>query len=174
MVGHVLVPGDSLTYEVLEDKELGLAGEPKLLRVQSDGNVDVPILGPVPAWGKTLAQLQEEIKSRLEAKYYKNATVRMSIQLRAGSIYVLGEVGSPGRREIPADEVFTLTRAIAAAGGVGKFGNDRKVEIRRKKPDGTLEVTTHDYKKILRGQAEDDVELRHEDIIFIPAKLIVF
>jgi polysaccharide biosynthesis/export protein len=172
--GHVLGPGDSLTYEVTEDKEVGLATEPKQLKVQSDGTVDVPILGPVPAWGKTLIQLQADIKKRLEAEFYQTATVRMSLTLRAGSIYVLGEVGAPGRREIPADEVFTLARAIAAAGGIGKFGNDRKVELRRKKPDGTVDVTLHDFKKILKGQPEDDVEVRHEDIIFVPSKLIVF
>ncbi len=171
---RVLVPGDALTFEILEDKELGFAAEPQMLKVQSDGNVIVPYLGPVPASGKTLTQLQTEIRRRLEAEFYHTATVRMSLNVRAGSLYVLGEVGSPGRREIPADEVFTLTRAIASAGGIGKFGNERKVELRRKKPDGSVEVTIHDYKRILKERPQDDVELRHDDEIFVPSKLISF
>lgn len=171
---RVLVPGDALTFEILEDKELGFAAEPQMLKVQSDGNVIVPYLGPVPASGKTLTQLQTEIRRRLEAEFYNTATVRMSLNVRAGSLYVLGEVGAPGRREIPADEVFTLTRAIASAGGIGKFGNERKVELRRKKPDGSVEVTIHDYKRILKERPQDDVELRHDDEIFVPSKLISF
>lgn len=171
---RVLVPGDALTFEILEDKELGFAAEPQMLKVQSDGNVIVPYLGPVPASGKTLTQLQTEIRRRLEAEFYHTATVRMSLNVRAGSLYVLGEVGAPGRREIPADEVFTLTRAIASAGGIGKFGNERKVELRRKKPDGSVEVTIHDYKRILKERPQDDVELRHDDEIFVPSKLISF
>jgi polysaccharide export outer membrane protein len=171
---RVLVPGDALTFEILEDKELGFAAEPQMLKVQSDGNVIVPYLGPVPASGKTLTQLQTEIRKRLEAEFYHTATVRMSLNVRAGSLYVLGEVGAPGRREIPADEVFTLTRAIASAGGIGKFGNERKVELRRKKPDGSVEVTIHDYKRILKERPQDDVELRHDDEIFVPSKLISF
>lgn len=172
--GRVLVTGDALTFEILEDKELGLAAEPQLLKIQSDGNVIVPYLGPVPAAGKTLTQLQTEIRKRLEADFYQTATVRMSLNVRAGSLYVLGEVGAPGRREIPPDEVFTLTRAIASAGGIGKFGNERKVELRRKKPDGSVEVTIHDYKRILKERPQDDVELRHDDEIFVPSKLISF
>jgi protein involved in polysaccharide export with SLBB domain len=171
---RVLVTGDALTFEILEDKEIGLAAEPQLLKVQSDGNVIVPYLGPVAAAGKTLTQLQAEIRRRLEADFYQTATVRMSLNVRAGSLYVLGEVGSPGRREIPPDEVFTLTRAIASAGGIGKFGNERKVELRRKKPDGSVEVTIHDYKRILKERPQDDVELRHDDEIFVPSKLISF
>lgn len=171
---RVLVPGDALTFEILEDKELGFAAEPQMLKVQSDGNVIVPYLGPVPASGKTLTQLQTEIRKRLEAEFYHTATVRMSLNVRAGSLYVLGEVGAPGRREIPADEVFTLTRAIASAGGIGKFGNERKVELRRKKPDGSVEVTIHDYKRILKERPQDDVELRHDDEILVPSKLISF
>lgn len=171
---RVLVTGDALTFEILEDKELGVAAEPQMLKVQSDGNVVVPYLGPVAAAGKTLTQLQTEIRKRLEAEFYHTATVRMSLNVRAGSLYVLGEVGAPGRREIPADEVFTLTRAIASAGGIGKFGNERKVELRRKKSDGSVEVTIHDYKRILKERPQDDVELRHDDEIFVPSKLISF
>lgn len=171
---RVLVSGDALTFEILEDKEIGLAGEPQLLKVQSDGNVIVPYLGPVRAAGKTLTQLQSDIRKGLETDFYHTATVRMSLNVRAGSLYVLGEVGAPGRREIPADEVFTLTRAIASAGGIGKFGNERKVELRRKKPDGSVEVTIHDYKRILKERPQDDVELRHDDEIFVPSKLISF
>lgn len=173
-VNRVLVIGDALTFEILEDKELGIANEPQLLKVQSDGNVILPYLGPVAAAGKTLSRLQEEIRQRLEAEFYHTATVRMSLNVRAGSIYVLGEVGAPGRREIPADEVFTLTRAIASAGGIGKFGNERKVELRRKTPDGSIEVTIHDYKRILKETPQDDVEIRHDDEIFVPSKLISF
>jgi len=172
--GRVLVTGDALTFEILEDKELGLAAEPQLLKIQSDGNIIAPYLGPVPAAGKTLSQLQAEIRKRLEADFYQTATVRMSLNVRAGSLYVLGEVGAPGRREIPPDGVFTLTRAIASAGGIGKFGNERKVELRRKKPDGSVEVTIHDYKRILKERPQDDVELRHDDEIFVPSKLISF
>lgn len=174
MSGRVLVTGDALTFEIIEDKELGLGGEPQLLKIQSDGNVIVPYLGPVTAAGRTLTQLQADIKKRLEADFYQTATVRMSLNVRAGSLYILGEVGAPGRREIPPDEVFTLTRAIASAGGIGKFGNERKVELRRKKLDGSVEVTIHDYKRILKERPQDDVELRHDDEIFVPSKLISF
>ncbi len=171
---HVLAPGDTVSYEVEEDTGTSYAGA-KVVRVGSDGMLELPILGPTKVWGKTIRQARADIKAALERDYYQVATVRMSLNLRGGSIYLQGEVNSQGRQDIPPDETFTLSKAIARAGGIGKFGNTKRVQVRRKKPDGTFETITVNFDEISRkGASEKDVELRHEDIIFVPDKLFNF
>src|SRR6266446_6729035 len=43
-----------------------------------------------------------------------------------GRIYVYGSVKGQGPQEIPADESYTVSKAIIRAGGFGDFANKRK------------------------------------------------
>src|SRR5205809_401323 len=49
-----------------------------------------------------------------------------------GKVYVYGSVKGQGPQEIPADESYTVSKAIIRAGGFGDFANKRKVRVTRK------------------------------------------
>src|SRR5205807_1614928 len=86
-----------------------------------------------------------------------------------GRIYVYGSVKGQGPQEIPADESYTVSKAIIKAGGFGDFANKRKVKLTRK----TGKEFTVDLKRVIEeGKTEEDVELQPDDQIYVPQRLI--
>ena len=176
-VNRELIPGDKLSYAVLEDANAGLSVSPLTLTVQSDGTITVPIQGPkgleftlppIKAQGLTPFQLQENIKRILEKDYYTVATVSLNLISFGGSIEIMGEVGSPGTYDLPPDRRLTITAAIARAGGFTQFANQRKVELRRQLPDGNVEKKTIDVRQIQKT-GQGNIELQHGDEINVRA-----
>ena len=174
---RALIPGDQISISVLEDANAGLPITPITLTVQSDGTISLPIQGPkgyeytlppIKAQGLTPKELQKKIKEILEQEYYQVATVSLNLISFGGSIEIMGEVGSPGTYNLPPDRRLTLTAAIARAGGFTQFANQRKVELRRKLPDGTVEKKIIDVKEIQKT-GKGNIELQHGDEINVRA-----
>ena len=66
---------DFVSFRVVEDRD----NESQRLRVNDNGELEVPYIGPVPARGKTCKQLAQDIKSTLEKEYYYHATVILAL-----------------------------------------------------------------------------------------------
>lgn len=160
---------DFVSFRVVEDRD----NESQRLRVNDNGELEVPYIGPVPAQGKTCKQLAYDIKGALEREYYYHATVILALdrvsEKSRGRIYVYGSVKAQGPQEIPPDESYTASKAIIRAGGFGDFANKRKVKVTRK--DG--KDFTVDLKRVIEeGKTEDDVVLQPDDQIYVPQRLI--
>src|SRR3954454_2840761 len=160
---------DYVSFRVVEDRD----NISQRLRVNDNGELEVPYIGLVPAQGKTCRELAYNIKAALEKEYYYHATVilavdRVSKESR-GRIYVYGSVKAQGPQEIPADESYTVSKAIIRAGGFGDFANKRKVKVtRRNGQDYTV-----DLKKVIEeGKPEADMVLQPDDQIYVPQRLI--
>jgi len=166
-----LGPDDFVSFRVVEDRD----NESQHLRVNDNGELEVPYVGLVPAQGRTCRQLAYTIKSALEREYYYHATVILAVDRVSdksrGKIYVYGAVKGQGPQEIPPDEIYTVSKAIIRAGGFGDFADKRKVKITRK--DGQDIVV--DLKRVIeQGHTEDDVVLRPDDQIYVPQRLVNF
>ena len=84
----------------------------------------------------------------------------------AAPIYVIGGVGNP--RRVPYREQTTLTRAIAASGGVSKDGVDSEITIFRR--DGrSTEIIEVDLNSIVAGHG-DDILLKPLDVVNVGQK----
>jgi protein involved in polysaccharide export with SLBB domain len=68
----VLKTGDTLVITVAGEEELSGA-----FSVNGDGTVRMELLGAVPAAGLSLTALQEELRQRLAAGYFRNPQVRV-------------------------------------------------------------------------------------------------
>jgi polysaccharide biosynthesis/export protein len=162
---------DFVSFRVVEDRD----NLSQRLRVNDNGELEVPYVGLVPAQGKTCRELAFNIKSALEKEYYYHATVILAVdkvsEKSRGKIYVYGAVKAQGPQEIPTDETYTVSKAIIRAGGFGDFADKRKVKLTRK-DGGDLVV---DLKRIIeQGHTEDDVVLRPDDQIYVPQRLVNF
>lgn len=168
---HRLGPGDKLSFQILEDRD-----PPKPLVVTDSGELDVPYVGRVMAAGKTCKELAEELKKLLEKDYYYRATVVLGlneVSRMAGRVYIWGQVRNQGAIEIPVGENFTAGKAILRAGGFTDFANKKKVRLVRTNPDGSRETMELNMEDILeRGKIEQDVTLRPDDFLIVPARLI--
>src|SRR5262249_2776078 len=61
-----LGPNDFVSFRVVEDRD----DESQRLRVNDNGELEVPYIGPVPAEGKSCKQLAHDIKAALQKDYY--------------------------------------------------------------------------------------------------------
>ena len=162
---------DYVSFRVVEDRD----GESQHLRVNDNGELEVPYIGLVTAAGKTCRQLAYNIKSALERDYYYHATVILAVdkvsEKSRGKVYVYGAVKSQGPQEIPTDETYTVSKAVIRAGGFGDFADKRKVKVTRK--DGKDFVV--DMKRVIEGgHTEEDVVVQPDDQIYVAQRLINF
>ncbi|HEY4283770.1 MAG TPA: polysaccharide biosynthesis/export family protein [Chthoniobacterales bacterium] len=160
---------DYVSFRVVEDRD----NDSQRLRVNDNGELEVPYVGLVPAQGRTCKELAYSIKSLLEKEYYYHATVILAVdrisEKSRGRIYVYGSVRSQGPQEIPPDESYTVSKAVIRAGGFGDFANKRKVKVTRKNgQDHTV-----DLKRVIEeGHTEEDLALQPDDQIYVPQRLI--
>src|SRR5215469_8285203 len=121
-VGPTALPEDftKLRLDTGYQLELEVYGAPEMscsLRVDDDGNVNVPVIGPVHVVGDTLHEAEKGIAHELVAKEMINSpNVHIKISaFAAGTITVSGEVQSPGKLQLLAPR--TLLAVLAEAGG---------------------------------------------------------
>lgn len=168
--GKALGPGDTVMYSVAEDK-----AAPVRLRVSDTGYLAVPIIGNLPVSGKSCAEVSALIKKKLDAGFYYNATVALSIDMVAPvkphppkKVSVTGKVMTAGLVEFPYDDTLTVSQAISKAGGPNQFGDLRKVTLIRGGVKTKLNVDPQ------KGNPADDMQLQDGDKIDVGAKLITF
>jgi protein involved in polysaccharide export with SLBB domain len=162
---------DFVSFRVVEDRD----NESQHLRVNDNGELEVPYIGLVPASGRTCRELAYSVKSLLEREYYYHATVIIALdrvsEKSRGKVYVYGNVKGQGPQEIPADEIYTVSKAIIRAGGFGDFANKRKVRVTRK--NGKNYIV--DLKRVIEeGHTDEDVVLEPDDQIQVPQRAINF
>ena len=162
---------DYVSFRVVEDRD----EESHRLRVNDNGELEVPYIGLVLAAGKTCREVAYSIKAALEKEYYYHATVILAIdkvsEKARGRVYVYGAVKDQGPQEIPSDETYTASKAVIRAGGFGDFADKRKVKVTRK--DGKDFVV--DLKRVIeQGHTEKDVVLEPDDQIYVPQRLVNF
>lgn len=166
--------GDAVNIRIVEDGD-----PPVTLQIKDSGDLEVPYVGRVRAAGLTPRGLAYAIKRELERDYYNNASVIVGLdtarQQSAGLFYLTGMVNSPGPQEIPTYEKLTVSKAILRAGGFSTFANQRKVKLTRALPGGQTETQIIDVKQIIeRGRLDLDIEIRPNDFIVVPERLINF
>ena len=160
---------DYISFRVVEDRD----NESQHLRVNDSGELEVPYVGLVQASGRSCRELAFTIKGLLEREYYYHATVIIALdhvsEKSRGKIYVYGSVKNQGPQEIPADESYTVSKAVIRAGGFGDFANKRKVKLTRRSGQDFVV----DLKRVIEeGHTEEDVVLQPDDKIYVPQRLI--
>jgi len=160
---YVLGPGDNLILYVWNIPGATLFDSATLV-VDRTGSVFVPRVGSVPLQGLTLVQAQEVLRTKL-ARYYSGFELRLALgELRAISVYVVGEVTRPGAYSI--SPFSTVLDALFAAGGPTKMGTLRSIRVTR---NGRTvgEVDLYDF--LLRGEQNISPTLQTGDTVFVPS-----
>ena len=86
------------------------------------------------------------------------------------SVFVLGEVNSPGRVEL--EPGATLLQAFAAMGGFSNFAATKRVQLRRTdRKTGIESVTTLNYDAMSKGLTTNaTLKLHDGDVILVPTR----
>jgi len=127
---YTLDSGDRMRVSVFEQP-----GLTNTYTVDQAGYIAFPLVGQVPARGKTLPQLEGMIAAKLKQGYLRDPDVTIEVD-RYRSIFIMGEVGAPGQYAYVAG--MNVQNAVAIAGGFSTRANKRDVDITRKINGNTI------------------------------------
>ena len=143
---YILGPGDKLVITVLGSKVTSGNYD-----VMNDGSINMPLVGDIMLRGKTLPEASNEIKRRLSDQIISpEVSIKLDVP-RPVTIFVLGEVESPGLYVMTLNRVEngvsilghpTVVYAIQNAGGITQKADLSEVELLRLLPGNKNE-----YKK---------------------------
>jgi polysaccharide export outer membrane protein len=92
----------------------GQEGLTNTYAIDAAGSITMPLIGPVPARGRTPAGLAAEISAKLRNGYIRDPSVAVEIDSYR-PFFILGEVQAPG--QYPYVPNMTVESAVAIAGG---------------------------------------------------------
>lgn len=114
--------GDQLKITVYGEERLT-----GVFPVNGEGKIAYPLLGELTAAGKTLQDLEGEIRSGLADGYVNNPSITVEIA-NYRPYYILGEVAKPG--EYAFVDGLSIFSAVARAGGFTYRADQRRIYIR--------------------------------------------
>jgi polysaccharide export outer membrane protein len=123
---YTLDSGDKLRVVVF-----GQDGITNSYTVDAGGNVNLPLVGTVPARGASTQQLSRAIADRLKQGYVREPHVSVEVEAYR-PFFILGEVTTPGQYPYVAN--MTAETAVAIAGGFAPRASKGKVQLTRNAP----------------------------------------
>lgn len=150
---------DLLEISVFQVTELN-----RTVRVNTTGQISLPLIGVVQAGGLTVQELEAAIAGKLDAAFLQNPQVSVFIKEFASQRVTLeGAVRKPGI--YPLTGKTTLLQAIALAEGLDQMADLRGVVIFRK-VNGQKLSARFNLKEIRAGRSEDP-QVYGDDIIVV-------
>ena len=157
-----LVPGDVVKLTFPGDPDLN-----QTQKIQTDGKVNLPMIGQVEAAGRSITSLQAELTARYKPQL-ESSEVVVTLDSAVIPVVVSGAVQKPGK--LFFDRPTTVFQAIMEAGGVNEFGNLKDVHLIRTS-NGQQTTQTLDLKSTLKGQPTRAVYVRNGDVIYVPESM---
>jgi polysaccharide export outer membrane protein len=137
------------------------------LTVDENGRIRVPFAGSIAVGGRSPAEVEREIQSRLSRKAHLPQVSVTIARNTSSTVAVMGEVRTSGRIPItPRGE--RLLDVIADAGGVSQPVNKTTVEVQRHSKVGyaPLETVIRDPDENIRLGRNDVVTLLYQEFSF--------
>lgn len=120
---YTLNAGDQIRVTVFDQDNLS-----NTYSVSQSGTIAFPLVGTVPARGKTVSQIETYLASKLASGYLRNPNVSVEVTTYR-PIFIMGEVNDAGQYSyVPG---MTAQKAIAAAGGFSSRANQSDIDVTR-------------------------------------------
>jgi polysaccharide export outer membrane protein len=152
-------PQDLIEISVFQVPDLSRA-----VRVNSGGQISLPLIGVVQAGGQTVQELEKTLASKLSEKFLQNPQVTVFVKEFASQRLTMeGAIAKPGI--YPITGRTTLLQAIAMGGGLDKLADLHGIVIFRQ-IGGKKMGAVFDLKNIRSGVDEDPL-VYGDDIIVV-------
>lgn len=157
--------GDVLEFKFFYHPELN-----EVQTIRRDGTVSLQLVGDVVAAGQSPEELRAALLERYDA-ILKNADIAVVARSRPiERVYVGGEVIAPG--PIDMQGRITALQAIMYAGGFKTETAEPKSVVLIRQQDGKATGTLLNLASALRGEETVPMELRPEDVLYVPTSQI--
>lgn len=159
----VLGPSDELAVTVWRNPDLSTTAI-----VRPDGTVTMPLIGDLPAEGRTPRMLRRDIESRLRDYVKDGAVVTVALtRVNSYRFTVAGKVTRVGM--FAARQYLTVVEAVAMAGGPTRFANAERTTVIRRDKDGRIRRIPVDYDAIAAGhKSKQNLVVLPGDTIYVP------
>jgi polysaccharide export outer membrane protein len=144
--------GDTVRVTVFEQDSLT-----NTYSVDASGYIAFPLVGAVPARGRTVQQMEGDIAGRLRQGYLRDPDVSVEVD-QYRPVFVMGEVGAAGQYSyVPG---LTVQKAAAMAGGFTPRANQ-----------ATADITRDINGKVMTGRVLTTDPLMPGDTVFVRERL---
>jgi exopolysaccharide production protein ExoF len=176
--GYNLGSGDQVRVKVYEWRSaVGDVHEWSALNadfsVGADGALSLPLLGTLPAAGRTLQELADAIGSRLQQTLGLAAPPQASVEVvKYRPFYILGSLNKPG--EYPFRPGMTVLQAVSIAGGLFRVNDPGLLLAQRTTLTavGDLRVLQLEFNGLLARRARLKAEIDGTEKISFPQELL--
>lgn len=150
--------------DLLEISVFGVAELTHQARVNSNGMINVPLVGGIMAGGRTVPELEKELAERYADGYLQNPQVTIFVkEYTSQRVTLEGALKKPGI--YPLTGRTSLLQAVAMAGGTDEFADLRGVVLFRT-IDGKRMAAAYDLAMVRRGELPDP-QVYGDDVIVI-------
>ncbi len=168
---YVVEPGDVLLVQPADlDSPVQIPGDQPVLL---DGTIHLGRYGQVVVAGKTVPQIEQLVRSTIQAHVKDVGPIVVRIVTRLSKVYyVLGEVNAPGAFPLQGRE--TVLDGIIAAGGLTDRASRRNIILSRPTgPNHCRIVLPVCYRDIVQiGDTTTNYQLAPGDRIFVPGRTL--
>jgi polysaccharide export outer membrane protein len=152
-------PLDLLEVTVFQVEDLS-----RKVRVNSSGQISLPLIGAVQAGGKTVAELERDIAAALAVDHLRNPQVTVFVEeFTSQRVTVEGAVKKPGI--FPITGRTSLLQVIALSEGFSELADEETVVVFRT-IEGKKMAALFNIREIRAGRAEDP-QLYGDDIVVV-------
>jgi protein involved in polysaccharide export with SLBB domain len=161
---YVLGPDDQVLVSVYGVQEYN--GD---LLVSSEGNISIPNVGQIKVGGLTIEAATQKLKTVMGNSVYaylKSGGSKLSVTLskiRSIKVTIIG-ANRPGTYRLSS--LSSVFNALYLSGGPTAFGSFREIELVR---NNKVERKVDLYRMLLNGDQSDNIGLKDNDVIRIPA-----
>jgi polysaccharide biosynthesis/export protein len=179
------------TYLLGPDDQLDISGPEltdfanKPLRIDGDGDIQVPLVGRIHVSGLTVQQTEEKLNKALGTYIRQPQVVVNVVEVRSQPVSVLGAVNAPGVHQVQGHK--TLLEMLALAGGIRQDAG-YSVRITRELEWGCIPLPTATFdasgqfsvaelnlREIMEAKnPEENIQILPHDVISVPKAEMVY
>ena len=150
--------------DLIEVSVFGVEDLSKTVRVNSNGQISLPLVGAVMAGGRTIPELETELAKRYADGYLQRPQVTVFVkEFSSQRITLEGAVKNPGI--YPLTGRISLLQAVAVAGGLDPLADLDGIVLFRQ-VEGKKMAAAYNMRE-LRGGRIEDPQLYGDDIIVV-------
>lgn len=151
--------------DLLQISVFGVQDLDKEVRVNSNGQISLPLVGGVMAGGRTIPELESELARKYADGFLQNPQVSVFVkEYSSQRITLEGAVKKPGI--YPITGKTSLLQAIALAEGVDDKVADLGGIVLMRQVEGKRQAAVFDLRLVRKGQV-DDPQVYGDDIIVV-------
>jgi protein involved in polysaccharide export with SLBB domain len=161
---YILGTGDQLLIDIYGASQMRYD-----LRINSEGTVFIPNIGPINLGGLSVEAATSRLKSTLSNIFsgLSGASPNTFLQFRLGNIRTIqvamvGEVFAPGNYTLSS--FSTVFNALYASGGVTENGSMRAIKVYR---NNRLAATVDVYDFLINADQSKNIRLQDNDVIMV-------